>query len=122
MSAQSLLWQASKQSVNIRLNDKGGLRLFPVNRATKELAPFVKQHKTELLPLIAELERYECAGDLIILEALALFNARISGLQPAIIRPRPAEKHTQMALWGGECRSQPVNRTRSKDLHRNGRR
>jgi hypothetical protein len=79
-SAQTLLWRAYQQGVTIRLNGKSGLRLSPANEAAQALTPAVRQHKPELMALLADLERAGAQDDPLILEALALFNARITAV------------------------------------------
>jgi hypothetical protein len=84
-NAQTILWRASKQGVRIRLNAER-LRVTPGNEATKALLPEIRAHKPELLRLVADLEQAGAQDDSLILEALALFNARIA----AVVQKTPA--------------------------------
>lgn len=88
-TAQTVLWRAYQQGVQIRRN-ADGLRVAPANEATKKLIPAVRAHKPELLALLAGLERASAQDDPVILEALALFNARIA----AVIQKAPVTEQT----------------------------
>jgi hypothetical protein len=79
-SAQTLLWRAYQQGVTIRLNGEDGLRLSPANETAKALTPLIREHKPELLTLLADLEQAGAQNDPLILEALALFNAHIAAV------------------------------------------
>jgi hypothetical protein len=79
-TAQTLLWRAYQEGVTIRLNGGDGLRVTPASDRAKALIPAVREHKRELMALLADLEQYDAQDDPLILEALALFNARLTGI------------------------------------------
>jgi hypothetical protein len=92
MTAQQVIWKAYSQGVTIWENGRGGLLLAPSERVGPDMVKAVQVHKPELTALIADLEQHGVADDGLILEALALFNAKLGGWQPSHRMPLEASK------------------------------
>lgn len=102
-SAQSVLFKAYRQGVNIRLNGTGGLRLAP-SQAARDFLPAVRACKPQLLALVTSLERCGALDDPLILEALALFNATLQA----------PTAHQTAFQWGSEKRKADTIRERER--------
>jgi hypothetical protein len=98
MNAQTVLWRAYRQGVTIRLNGEKGLRLSPANEAANDLTPAVREHKPELMALLADLEEAGAQDDPLILQALALFNATLRGCETRATLPFPAPVRPAIAF------------------------
>jgi len=90
MTAQEVLLKAYRHGVSITTDGKGNLRVAPAHLLEPNRIAKIKAHKQELLPLVADLEQYGVLNEPIILEALALFNARIA----AVIKKAPLTEQT----------------------------
>ena len=77
MTTQELLLKAYRDGLSVTTDGRGNLRAAPAHLLTPKRTGEIKAHKHRLLPLVADLERNGALNASIILEALALFNARI---------------------------------------------
>jgi TubC N-terminal docking domain len=77
MNAAQLLLKAIKAGVKIKAVD-GKLRITPAEKITSERTATIKAHKSQLLTLLADLEAASAQDDMLVLEALALFNGKIA--------------------------------------------
>jgi hypothetical protein len=80
MTAQELLFSAYTQGISITADGSGNLRIAPAHLVNPRLIADIKAHKRELLALVTDLEQQGALTDPLILEALALFNAKPKGL------------------------------------------
>jgi hypothetical protein len=105
MTAQELLFEAHQHGVSIRTDGKGGLQAGPARLLTPERIADIKEHKRELLPLLADLERYGVAQDPLVLETMALFHASLKGFVPT---PKMATERTTLTASEPEGATQAL--------------
>jgi hypothetical protein len=98
MTPQELLFDAHKRGITLFCKKGGRLGFKPVRLCPPEFREQLRAHKQQLLTLLGDLERYGAAGDPLILEALALFNASPKGLVESPTLPFPAAIGPHIAL------------------------
>ena len=98
MTAQELLFSAYTQGISITADGSGNLRIAPAYLVNPRLIADIKAHKRELLPLVTDLDRYGVLNDPLILEALALFNAKPKGLVKSASVSFPVSVRLPVAL------------------------
>ena len=98
MTAQELLFSAYTQGISITAGGSGNLRIAPAHLVDPRLIADIKAHKRELVALVTDLDRYGVLNDPLILEALALFNAKPKCIVKSACVPFPASVRPTVAL------------------------